>query len=101
MVTHFDGWLPFVVIAVINESSSSFLSFNFLTSDSMARLAKVSPSPPCLWHIRLCTMLASLAAVVGLGTDEDMAGNNRSGYPVCKWADLSAQTKHRKPTDKT
>jgi hypothetical protein len=47
MVTHLLGCAPFVVIAVINESSSSRFSFNFLTSDSIARLEKPSDSPPC------------------------------------------------------
>lgn len=37
MVTHFDGLAPLVVIAVTRESSSSLLSFNFLTSDSVTR----------------------------------------------------------------
>jgi hypothetical protein len=35
------------VIAVINESNSSRFSFNFLTSDSIARFANPSDSPPC------------------------------------------------------
>ena len=34
IVTHFDGLAPFVVMAVTNDSNSSLLSFNFLTSDS-------------------------------------------------------------------
>ena len=65
IVTHFDGWAPLVVIAVIRLSSSSLFSFNFLTRDSMARLAKDSLSPPCLWHIKLCTMLRHASADVG------------------------------------
>ncbi len=48
MVTHFVGWAPFVVIAVIRLSNSSRFSFNFFTRLSMARLLKLSDSPPCL-----------------------------------------------------
>ena len=48
IVTHLVGWVPFVVTAVINASSSSLFSFNFLTKDSMALLLNVSLSPPCL-----------------------------------------------------
>lgn len=66
MVTHLLGWAPFVVIAVMRESSSSFFSFSFLTRLSMARLAKLSLSPPCLWHIRLCTMLRQASLLVGV-----------------------------------
>jgi hypothetical protein len=52
-VTNFEGCAPLVVIAVIKLSSSSRFSFNFFTKLSMARLAKLSLSPPCLWHIKL------------------------------------------------
>jgi hypothetical protein len=31
----------------------------------MARLANPSDSPPCLWHMRLCTMLRHASAEVG------------------------------------
>lgn len=65
IVTHLLGCAPLVVIAVISESSSSLFSLSFLTSDSMARLAKPSLSPPCLWHMRLCTMLRQASAEVG------------------------------------
>lgn len=51
---------------MMRESSSSFFSFSFLTRLSMARLAKVSLSPPCLWHIRLCTMLRQASLLVGV-----------------------------------
>lgn len=66
MVTHLLGWAPLVVIAVMRESSSSFFSFSFFTRLSMARLANVSLSPPCLWHIRLCTMLRQASLLVGV-----------------------------------
>lgn len=66
MVTHLLGWAPLVVIAVMSESSSSFFSFSFFTRLSMARLANVSLSPPCLWHIRLCTMLRQASLLVGV-----------------------------------
>ncbi len=66
MVTHLLGWAPLVVMAVISESSSSFFSFSFFTRLSMARLANVSLSPPCLWHIRLCTMLRQASLLVGV-----------------------------------
>lgn len=66
MVTHLLGWAPFVVMAVIRESSSSFFSFSFLTRLSMARFAKLSLSPPCLWHMRLCTMLRQASLLVGV-----------------------------------
>lgn len=66
MVTHLLGWAPFVVMAVIRESSSSFFSFSFLTRLSIARLAKLSLSPPCRWHIRLCTMLRQASLLVGV-----------------------------------
>lgn len=65
MVTHLLGCAPFVVIAVISESSSSLFSFSFFTSDSIARFAKPSLSPPCLWHISECTMLRQASAEVG------------------------------------
>lgn len=32
----------------------------------MARLAKLSLSPPCRWHIRLCTMLKQASLLVGV-----------------------------------
>lgn len=54
-----------MVIAVINESSSSRFSLSFLTSDSIARLEKPSLSPPCLWHINEWTMLKHASAEVG------------------------------------
>lgn len=66
MVTHLLGWAPFVVMAVMRESSSSFFSFSFLTRLSMARLAKLSLSPPCRWHMRLCTMLRHASLLVGV-----------------------------------
>lgn len=66
MVTHLLGCAPLVVMAVMRESSSSFFSFSFLTRLSMARLAKFSLSPPCLWHIRLCTMLRQASLLVGV-----------------------------------
>lgn len=66
MVTHLLGCAPFVVIAVMRESSSSFFSFSFFTRLSMARLAKLSLSPPCRWHIRLCTMLRQASLLVGV-----------------------------------
>lgn len=65
MVTHLLGWAPFVVMAVIKESSSSRFSLSFLTSDSMARLANPSLSPPCRWHISEWTMLRQASADVG------------------------------------
>lgn len=65
IVTHLLGCAPFVVIAVIKESSSSRFSFNFLTSDSMALLEKPSLSPPCLWHISEWTILRQASAEVG------------------------------------
>lgn len=66
MVTHLLGWAPLVVMAVMSESSSSFFSFSFFTRLSMARLEKASLSPPCLWHIRLCTMLRHASLLVGV-----------------------------------
>ena len=48
IVTHFVGWAPLVVMAVIRESSSSLFSFNFFTRDSIALFEKASLSPPCL-----------------------------------------------------
>lgn len=66
MVTHLLGWAPFVVMAVIRESSSSFFSFSFFTRLSIARFAKLSLSPPCRWHIRLCTMLRQASLLVGV-----------------------------------
>lgn len=66
MVTHLLGCAPFVVIAVMRESSSSFFSFSFFTRLSMARLAKLSLSPPCRWHIRLCTILRQASLLVGV-----------------------------------
>ena len=65
IVTHLLGWAPFVVMAVIKLSSSSLFSFSFFTRLSMARLPKLSDSPPCLWHMRLCTMLRHASADVG------------------------------------
>ncbi len=69
MVTHLLGWTPFVVIAVIRESSSSLFSLSFFTRLSMARLAKVSFSPPWRWHIRLWTMLKHASLLLGAFTD--------------------------------
>lgn len=66
IVTHLLGWAPFVVIAVIKESSSSFFSFSFFTRLSMARLEKLSLSPPCRWHIKLCTILRQASLLVGV-----------------------------------
>lgn len=66
MVTHLLGWAPLVVMAVMRESSSSFFSFSFFTRLSIARLANVSLSPPCLWHMRLCTMLRHASLLVGV-----------------------------------
>lgn len=66
MVTHLLGCAPLVVMAVMRESSSSFFSFSFLTKLSIARLAKLSLSPPCRWHIRLCTMLKQASLLVGV-----------------------------------
>lgn len=71
MVTHLLGWAPLVVMAAMSESSSSFFSFSFLTRLSMALLAKLSFSPPCRWHIRLCTMLRQASLL--LGAPRDMA----------------------------
>ena len=65
IVTHFVKCAPLVVMAVTKDSSSSLLSLSFFTNDSMALLANVSDSPPCLWHIRLCTMLAHASKVDG------------------------------------
>ena len=48
MVTHFVGWVPLVVMAVMRASNSSLFSFSFFTSDSIARLLNDSDSPPCL-----------------------------------------------------
>jgi len=59
------GWFPAVVTAVISASSSSRFSFSFLTRDSIALLLNVSLSPPCLWHIRLCTIDRQASAEVG------------------------------------
>lgn len=66
MVTHLLGWAPLVVMAVMRESSSSFFSFSFFTRLSMARFEKASLSPPCRWHIRLCTMLRQASLLVGV-----------------------------------
>lgn len=66
MVTHLLGWDPLVVIAVMSESSSSFFSLSFFTRLSMALLANVSLSPPCLWHMRLCTILRQASLLVGV-----------------------------------
>jgi len=41
-------------------------TFSFLTRLSMARLEKLSLSPPWRWHIKLCTMLRQASALVGL-----------------------------------
>ena len=41
-------------------------TFNFFTRLSMARLEKLSDSPPWRWHIKLCTMLRHASALVGL-----------------------------------
>ena len=51
MVTHFVGVAPLVVMAEIRLSNSSLFSFSFLTRDSIARLLKVSDSPP--WEIEM------------------------------------------------
>ena len=48
MVTHFVGWVPFVVTAVMSASNSSRFSFSFFTKDSIALLLNDSDSPPCL-----------------------------------------------------
>ena len=48
IVTHFVGWVPFVVIAVMSASNSSRFSFNFFTRDSIALFENASLSPPCL-----------------------------------------------------
>ena len=47
MVTHLVGCAPLVVIAVIKLSSSSLFSLSFFTRLSIARLLKLSDSPPC------------------------------------------------------
>uniref|UniRef100_A0A8W7PUK5 Uncharacterized protein n=1 Tax=Anopheles coluzzii TaxID=1518534 RepID=A0A8W7PUK5_ANOCL len=65
IVTHLLGCAPFVVMAVMSESSSSRFSFSFFTSDSIARLEKPSLSPPCRWHISEWTMLRQASALVG------------------------------------
>ena len=41
------------------------ITFNFFTRLSIARLANPSDSPPCRWHIRLCTILRHASADVG------------------------------------
>ena len=45
-MTHLVGCAPFVVIAVIRLSSSSRFSLSFFTRLSIARLLKLSDSPP-------------------------------------------------------
>ena len=45
----------------------TFFSFSFLTRDSMALFAKLSDSPPCLWQIKLCTMLKQASLLLGVG----------------------------------
>ena len=88
IVTHFVRWAPFVVMAVTNDSNSSLLSFNFFTSDSIALLANVSDSPPCLWHMRLWTMLAQASNVDGGAGTAPMPGpaiciGNCDICPIC------------------
>ena len=61
-----------VVMAVMSESSSSFFSFSFFTRLSIALLAKLSLSPPCRWHIRLCTMLRQASLLLGAGLSSDI-----------------------------
>jgi len=41
------------------------ITFNFFTRLSIARLANPSDSPPCRWHMRLCTILRQASADVG------------------------------------
>lgn len=41
------------------------ITFNFFTRLSIARLANPSDSPPCRWHMRLCTILRHASADVG------------------------------------
>lgn len=65
IVTHLLGCAPFVVMAVISESSSSLFSLSFFTRDSIALFENPSLSPPCLWHIKLCTILRQASAEVG------------------------------------
>jgi len=66
IVTHLEGWVPLVVMAVIKLSNSSRFSLSFLTKDSIARLEKLSLSPPWRWHINECTMDRHASAEVGL-----------------------------------
>lgn len=49
-----------------NSISQTMITFNFFTRLSMARFEKLSLSPPCRWHIKLCTMLRQASALVGL-----------------------------------
>lgn len=65
IVTHLLGCAPFVVMAVMRLSSSSLFSFSFFTKLSMALFANDSDSPPCRWHMRLCTILRQASALVG------------------------------------
>ena len=69
IVTHFVGWAPFVVIAVIKLSSSSRFSLSFFTKLSIARFEKDSLSPPWRWHIKLWTILRQASAEVGVCVD--------------------------------
>lgn len=41
-------------------------TFSFFTKLSMALLEKLSLSQPCLWHIKLWTMLKQASADVGI-----------------------------------
>ena len=93
MVTHLLGCAPFVVMAVMRESSSSFFSFSFLTRLSMARLAKLSLSPPCRWHIRLCTMLRQASLLVGVFVIDILLLRlqPRGGFPVVSSTLLSVE----------
>ena len=68
MVTHLLGCAPAVVIDVIKASNSSFFSFSFFTNDSIALFANISDSPPCLWHIKLWTMLRQASFEDGVWT---------------------------------
>lgn len=76
--------LTFDAIAVIRASSSLYLFFSFLTSDSTALLTNPSVSMPCwcnaVCQIRCCTMTGNGSAAHGI----------RGGYEIVK-ADNSGE----------
>lgn len=79
-MTHLVGWAPLVVIAVIRLSSSSLFSLSFFTRLSIARLLKLSDSPPCNFDYLYFQNLWILSVQNNLILETCSTKNNLNSY---------------------